>query len=138
DNLELLQASAMLGRHVASLLRPEVVFKVPEELRTLAVPTRTDGKQLTEADLQVTVRYAGIGKYEPRSDDVGEMTGRLWWNNVAYWDNVPQKVWIFTIGGYPVVKKWLDYRHIDRLKRPLHPVEVRYVTEMVQRISALL
>jgi hypothetical protein len=48
------------------------------------------------------------------------------------------KVWTFTIGGYPVVKKWLDYRHFDKLKRPLHSDEVRCVTEMVQRIAAIL
>ncbi len=138
DNLELLQASAMLGRQIASLLRPDVTFRVPEEFRRLAIPTRSDGKQLTAADLQVTVRYGGIGKYEPRSDDTGKMTGRLWWNNVAYWDNVPQNVWSFTIGGYQVVKKWLDYRHIDKLGRSLHPDEVRYLSEIVQRIAALI
>ncbi len=138
EDLELLQASAMLGQQVANLLRSEVIFKVPDELRTIAIPTRSDGKQLTEADLQVTVRYGRIGKYEPRSDDTGKMTGRLWWNNVAYWDNVPKNVWSFTIGGYPVVKKWLDYRHIDKLGRSLHSDEIRYLTEMVQRIAALL
>ncbi len=68
----------------------------------------------------------------------GKMTGRLWWNNVAYWDNVPQNVWSFTIGGYQVVKKWLDYRHIDKLGRSLHPDEVRYLSEIVQRIAALI
>jgi Type ISP C-terminal specificity domain/N-6 DNA Methylase len=138
DDLELLQASAMLGQQVANLLRPEVIFKVPEKLRSLAIPTRSDGKQLTEADLQMTVRYGGIGKYEPRLDETGKMTGRLWWNNVAYWDNVPLNVWSFTIGGYPVVKKWLDYRHIGKLGRSLHSDEVRYLTEMVQRIAVLL
>ncbi len=64
--------------------------------------------------------------------------GRLWWNDAAYWENVPPSVWSFTIGGYPVVKKWLDYRHIEKLKRPLRSEEVRYVSEMVQRIAALL
>jgi len=44
----------------------------------------------------------------------------------------------FTIGGYPVVKKWLDYRHIEKLGRPLRSDEVRYVCEMAQRIAALL
>lgn len=51
---------------------------------------------------------------------------------------MPPSVWSFTIGGYPVVKKWLDYRHIEKLKRPLRSEEVRYVSEMVQRIVALL
>ncbi len=138
DDLELLQASALLGRQMANLLRPEVTFRVPEDLRRLAVPTRSDGKQLTEVDLRVTVRYGGKGRYEPRSDGADKLTGRLWWNNVAYWDNVPQNVWMFTIGGYQVVKKWLDYRHVDKLGRSLLPEEVFYVTEMGQRIAELL
>ncbi len=51
---------------------------------------------------------------------------------------MPQEVWAFTIGGYPVIKKWLDYRHIEKLKRPLRSEEVRYVGEMIQRIATLL
>jgi len=46
-------------------------------------------------------------------------------------------VWAFTIGGYPVVKKWLDYRHESKLGRPLRLEEVAYVREMVQRIATL-
>lgn len=57
---------------------------------------------------------------------------------MAYWENVPHEVWAFTISGYPVVKKWLGYRHIEKLKRPLRLDEVTYVSEMVRRIAALL
>ena len=42
------------------------------------------------------------------------------------------------MSGYPVIKKWLDYRHVEKLGRPLRNEEVRYVTEMVQRIATLL
>ena len=31
-------------------------------------------------------------------------------NESAYWRNVPEKVWDYTIGGYQVIKKWLSYR----------------------------
>jgi hypothetical protein len=51
---------------------------------------------------------------------------------------VPPEVWAFTIGGYPVVKKWLDYRHEKKLGRALRLEEVLYVREMIQRIAALL
>jgi hypothetical protein len=57
---------------------------------------------------------------------------------LCYWDNIPQEVWTFTISGYPVIKKWLDYRHSDKLGRALRYEEVRYVTEMVQRIAVLI
>lgn len=126
-----LAASAALGRRVGDLLRPDIPFTPPPELRALAVPARMDDAQLTADDLTVTVRYGGIGRYDPA-------TGRLWWNDRAFWDHVPPAVWAFTIGGYPVVKKWLDYRHIEKLRRPLRLDEVRYVSEMVRRIAALL
>ncbi len=131
---EALAASAALGRRVADLLRPDVPFVAPPELRGLAEPTRVDGSQLGADDLRVTVRYAGVGRYEPPTAGRG---GRLWWNDVGYWANVPAEVWAFTIGGYPVVKKWLDYRHESKLGRPLRLEEVAYVREMVQRIAAL-
>lgn len=103
------------------------------------MPRRANGAQLTDDDLRVTVRYNGVGRYEPpRADGPDARPSRLWWNDVACWQNVPPEVWSFTIGGYPVVKKWLDYRHIEKLKRPLKLEEVAYVSEMVRRIAALL
>jgi len=103
------------------------------------MPACAGGGQLGDADLTVTVRYNGVGRYDPAiTDGPGQRPARLWWNDVGYWENVPAGVWAFTIGGYPVVKKWLDYRHIEKLKRPLRLEEVRYVTEMAQRIAALI
>ena len=136
---ELLEASAALGRRVGDLLRPDVAFTPSQEQRRLAVPRRIDSGQFKDDDLRVTVRYNGIGRYEPGvTDGPTPRPSRLWWNDVAYWENVPPDVWAFTIGGYPVVKKWLDYRHIEKLKRPLTLEEVRSVGEMVRRIAALL
>jgi hypothetical protein len=137
-NVDAIQASASLGRRVADLLRPDVPFTAPAELRNLAVPTRKDGGQLSEADLRVTIRYGGIGRYEPPLEGPEKRVGRLWWNDVGYWNNVPAEIWSFTISGYPVIKKWLDYRHIEKLGRPLRYEEVRYVSEIVQRIAALI
>jgi Type ISP C-terminal specificity domain/N-6 DNA Methylase len=136
---ELLEASAALGRTVGDLLCPDVAFAPSDDVRALGVPTRSDGGQFSEDDLRVTVRYGGIGRYEPPlTEGQAARPGRIWWNDVGYWNNVPPEVWAFTIGGYPVIKKWLDYRHIERLKRPLRSEEVRYVGEMAQRIATLL
>jgi hypothetical protein len=136
---ELLEASAALGRTVGDLLRPDVAFAPSDDVRALGIPTRSDGGQFSEDDLRVTVRYGGIGRYEPPIiEGQAARPGRIWWNDVGCWNNVPPEVWAFTIGGYPVIKKWLDYRHIERLKRPLRSEEVRYVGEMVQRIATLL
>jgi hypothetical protein len=47
-------------------------------------------------------------------------------------------VWDYTIGGYQVIKKWLSYRKKPLLGRSLTPDEVRYVTEMARRLTALI
>ena len=43
-----------------------------------------------------------------------------------------------TIGGYPVIKKWLSYREFRVLGRPLFPEELTYITEVIRRLKALL
>jgi hypothetical protein len=59
-------------------------------------------------------------------------------NDIAYWHNVPARVWSYTLGGYQVLKKWLSYREQPLLGRPLTPEEVRTFTEIVRRIAAIL
>ena len=69
---------------------------------------------------------------------LGSKTLDIYLNHVAYWSNVPEKVWEYTIGGYQVIKKWLSYREEKLLGRALTTEEVRYVQEMVRRIAAIL
>jgi hypothetical protein len=159
-----LRASAELGRQVAALLDTEnpvltvSAGKVRSELRTIAVPSTT----LTpgEFDFRITVGWGhagqggatmpGKGKMltrayrpeeepePPHSDLLGKSTHDIYLNDTAYWRNVPEKVWDFTIGGYQVMKKWLSYREHDLLGRPLAPDEAREVTHMARRLAALL
>jgi hypothetical protein len=69
---------------------------------------------------------------------LGERTCDVYLNDVAYWSNIPLRVWEYTIGGYQVMKKWLSYREEKLLGRPLTKDEVRYVQEMARRIAAIL
>ncbi len=69
---------------------------------------------------------------------LGPTTLDLYLNGVAYWKNVPEKVWDYTIGGYQVIKKWLSYRERDLLGRPLRTEEAREVRDMARRIAALI
>ena len=62
----------------------------------------------------------GKGKLETRAfapDEtiaaLGQSTHDIYLNNSACWQNVPEKVWDYTIGGYQVIKKWLSYREFD-------------------------
>ena len=59
-------------------------------------------------------------------------------NGVAYWKNIPEPVWEFTLGGYQVMKKWLSYRERALLGRDLTIDEAKYFTEMARRIAAIL
>ncbi len=69
---------------------------------------------------------------------LGNVTLDVYLNDVAYWANVPLKVWEYTIGGYQVIKKWLSYREERILGRPLKLEEAHEVTRMVRRLAAIV
>lgn len=69
---------------------------------------------------------------------LGERTCDVYLNDVAYWKNIPARVWDYTIGGYQVIKKWLSYRELELLGRPLTPDEAREVMNMARRIAAIV
>jgi len=69
---------------------------------------------------------------------LGERTFDIYLNEVAYWKNIPIKVWDYAIGGYQIIKKWLSYREADLLKRPLTTDEAREVRDMARRIAAII
>jgi hypothetical protein len=84
---------------------------------------------------------ASTARQEPRptgTDLLGTATHDVFLNESACWQNVPEKVWDYTIGGYQVIKKWLSYREFDLLGRALTPDEAREVTHMARRIAALI
>jgi len=165
DSKEALLASAALGKQIAALLDTETPFAQPraaDPLQTIAVPAKLDGGQLDESkDFEVTAGWGhagkgGVtmpGKGRPITRDytgeerktlgdviplLGEQTLDIYLNEMAYWRNIPVRVWEYTIGGYQVIKKWLSYREGKLLGRSLTKDEVRYVQEMAQRIAAIL
>lgn len=79
-----------------------------------------------------------LGSLGPAADLLGGRTCDIFLNDVAYWKNVPTRVWEHVIGGYQVVKKWLSYREKELLGRDLTPEEAREVTNMVRRLAALV
>lgn len=74
------------------------------------------------------------------SFDVNDEKGADFFRNPeVYLSNVPEAVWRYELGGYPVIKKWLGYRHDGRAAgRPLTLPEARHLCSMVQRLAALL
>ncbi len=51
----------------------------------------------------------------PAAELLGLKTCDVFLNDVAFWKNVPTRVWDYVIGGYQVVKKWLSYRERELL-----------------------
>lgn len=163
-----LKESAALGRTVAGLLDPERdvsgVTQSPlgRGYGTLAVIMATEGAHLQpdEGDLDLTAGWGhgtnvimpGKGKSVAREYDaiesaafseeeralLGEACLDIYLNNRAYWKNVPQNVWDYTLGGYQVLKKWLSYREKGILQRGLTVEEARYFATTVRRIGAIL
>jgi hypothetical protein len=149
-----LQQIAQLGAQAAILLdaaadaTPILNDLLGADRRTLAVPSSKEGV-LTDQDLEVTISYFGAasGGWEeraPREDEAsypawGETTGDLYLNDAAYLANVPERVWRYELGGYPVIKKWLGYR--DSKRRPGKPLthgELDHLRSIVHRIASLL
>jgi len=162
---DLLRASATLGRRVADLLDPDTPVPGVTEgtinpaLRAIAVPTKRGGGTMGDADRALTAGWGhagkggavmpGRGRTVPRdyaADEadtaahaalLGARTLDVFLNDSAYWRNMPEHVWSFTIGGYQVLKKWLSYREKPLLGRALTPAEVRYVRDTARRLAAL-
>lgn len=149
----LLDASAKLGRTVADLLLPDkpvpgvTTGKLRPELRELAVPKKVGGGSIDPAaDLKVEAGWGFRGQKNAVMCGKGKVIARtggpdavdIYINDVVYWANVPADVWAMTIGGYPVIKKWLSYREYKVLGRALKDDEINYITQVVRRLKALL
>lgn len=158
---ERLLASAELGRQVAALLEVDspvegvTIGAIRPDLRNIAIASRVGGGVLdpNKGELALAARWgfagkggitmAGKGRVETRAGPelptpLGTRMHDVFLNNVAYWRDVPEKVWDFTIGGYQVMKKWLSYRERTLLGRDLTMDEVDYFTQMSRRIAAIL
>jgi len=151
---KVLRTSAALGRIVADLLIPgkpvEGVTsgKIRHDLRTLAVPFKVGGGQIDpDTDLLVDCGWASIDKQGRVSMRQGKVTPSgvdpedaidVWINDRVCWRNIPTEIWGLTLGGYPVVNKWLSYRERVILGRPITGDELVFVSEIVRRLAALL
>lgn len=157
---EALLASAELGRQIAALLDTETPLpgvtqgKPRPELARIGLLTIADDAALTPEHLQLTagwghagkggVTMPGKGKAVSRPftaeelPGLGEETLDIFLNARCYWKNIPRPVWEFTLGGYQVLKKWLSYRELELLHRPLSADEALQFTWMARRIAALV
>ena len=163
---ESLAASAARGRELARLLDPDTPVpgvtqgSLRPEISAIAVPSTTDGRNMTGEDFAVTAGWGHFGTgdavmpgqgriverdYTPEErvalgdaiPKLGATTLDVYLNDRAFWRNVPAAVWDYKLGGYQVLKKWLSYRERDVLGRPLSPEEVLYFAETGRRIGGI-
>ena len=80
----------------------------------------------------------GRGRVAERLNAAGEPVVDVYLNDSTCWRGVPAAVWACTLGGYPVLKKWLSYREAALLGRPLRADEVEEFRNIARRIAALL
>ena len=159
--------SAALGREIAALLDTEspvegvTVGTIRPELKVIGAVSRVGGGSLSGEHLRLAARWGYAGQHGvtmpgpgraaarpyhiveraavgAHAGVLGEDTFDVHLNDDAYWRNIPERVWGYTIGGYQVIKKWLSYREHELLGRALTTEEAREVTNMARRIAALL
>ena len=162
-----LAASAARGRKLVRMLDPEAtatsVTQGPlrPEIAAIAVPATIDGCNMTGDDFALTAGWGHYGSggavmpgqgrvveraYKPDEraalgDTVatlGETTFDIHLNGNAFWRNVPAAVWTCKLGGYQVLKKWLSYRELAVLERPLKPEEIQYFTDTARRVGGMV
>ena len=164
---EELAASAARGRELAALLDSETPVAgvttgaLRREMTAIAVPTTTDGGNMTADDFSLTVGWGHVGQGEAvmpgqgrvvereytsqehaalgeAAQTLGATTFDVYLNDRAYWRNVPTDVWGYKLGGYQVLKKWLSYRDHNVLGRSIKPDEVQHFTDTARRIATIL
>ncbi len=150
-----LKKLADLGDRIAVLLNPHedaakaITQGLGRDARGLAVLTRVDGAKISESALVISRSYYGaargdwrerpVGDEEPWHAEWGGSTGDLFVNDDVFFANVPIAVWRYELGGYPVLKKWLGYRHSERRAgKALALAEAEHFVGIVKRIAALL
>ncbi len=69
---------------------------------------------------------------------IDEYTVDISLNDSVHWENVPERVWDYTLGGYQVLRKWLSYRETQALGRTLKADEAWTFTKIARRIAAIL
>ena len=164
---EALAESATRGRELARLLDSDTPVPgvtqgaLRPETASVAVPATIDNRNMSGSDFAVTAGWGhfaaadavmpGQGRvveraYTPNErvalgdalSTLGETTFDIYLNPRAFWRNVPAAIWIYKLGGYQVLKKWLSYRERSILERPLLPEEVQHFTDTARRIGAIL
>jgi Type ISP C-terminal specificity domain/Eco57I restriction-modification methylase len=91
---------------------------------------------------RIEIRHRTDAEREAVTSDEVDLLGTevvdVYLNDEAYWRGIPQAVWDFKIGGFPVLRKWLSYRTRNILGRDLTSAEARTFTSICLRLTELV
>lgn len=89
------------------------------------------GKELSDLHL-IKKQFPPTIKYEIAGSNIVDSfkytDGKLFINKTQYFDNVPENIWNFNLGGYQVLDKWLK----SRKKRELSVQEILHFIQIVE------
>jgi hypothetical protein len=129
DRAAILEA-AKFGRMICSLYDlqasvPGVTHgKIESKFARVAVPDKASGGEITAGSTLHGGRYVPDEK-------------SIYWNDTDAWRGVSQEVWGYSVGGFPVLSKWLGYRH-GRNGFVLSESDIETFTYLCRRIAALI
>ncbi len=116
--------------------RSEPLFRHLVQLGTKLVDlhllAEAKGKSLEDPK---AIRFAGRGSASVEKGFPKWSNGRVAINAERWFEEVPERVWSFHIGGYQVCEKWLKDRRINKLDRALNEGEVLHYRRIVTAIS---
>lgn len=88
--------------------------------------------EIREIASEASISYDEVAKL------LGGTTFDVYLNDKVFWRNIPSNLWLYKIGGYQVIKKWLSYRDKKVLGRSLNLEEVKEVTNISRRLAAII
>jgi Type ISP C-terminal specificity domain/N-6 DNA Methylase len=128
----LLAEAAELGRRVVALHDPDTSVDgvttgtIDPQLAMIAVPAMTSNAPV------LTRGRLGSSGGEWLADQGS--TGSIWINDQDRWEKVPHDVSEYSVGGYPLIRKYLSYRVGDVLTQE----DIKIVTRFCRRIARLI
>lgn len=82
-------------------------------------------------DLPSLVNNLGAGEGDNTIGKVSYSDGAVWINDHQYFDDVPELVWSFYVGGYQPAQKWLK----DRKDTALTPEDILHYQRIIKVLS---
>lgn len=90
------------------------------------------GKELIDLHTFTNIPTSTYGIFQGKGDNtvaqINYLNGNLFINPTQYFENVPQEAYLFTIGNYPILERYLK----DRQDQPLTLDEIQHLEKLIK------